>query len=115
MGLWACLPLVLQNGIQQRIPPAALHPFVLTQVSFPAHPDFLQDMRGADILRDAPRPDAVQSQLRKAEGQEGACRLGRITPAPIAAIQLIPDVSLVRVRTFHADTAVADERPIRRE
>jgi hypothetical protein len=64
------MPFLFQDGIQQGIPPAALHPLVLAQTSFLPHADFSQHTRGGGVLCDAPRPYTVQHQMVEAERKE---------------------------------------------
>src|SRR6266542_1911356 len=55
-ALWLLLvlPLMLQDGEHQRVPPASLKKLVLSQVSFQPHAELLQYPRRSDIVGDTP-------------------------------------------------------------
>src|SRR5579883_2349450 len=109
MFLVLLIPFIVEDRIEERVPPTVLHPLSFALASFIVHANLLQHMRGRDILCNTLGPDTMQAHTLKAEGQQSLRGLGGIALAPEALIELIPQISTVSVWTLHTDAAIADE------
>src|SRR5207245_1214069 len=105
-------PFLVDDGVDQGVPPTSLVPLVLAEVSFAPHPEFLEHVRRRRVVSDALGPDAVQTEFSEPEVENGASGLGRVPPSPGVRIQLVADVALALFGVVDPHTTVADQPPV---
>src|SRR5687767_9363522 len=117
-SVWKCRsrrvpPFVVEDGVHQGVPPAALDPLVLAEVDLPPHAELLQHAGRSGVVGDAFGPDAVQPEVAEADAEDGAGGLGGVATSPGARIELVADVALPPLGVVDADAAVADQARLR--